>query len=131
MSLHTLFTITKVLCDYVLGVHMLSVLVPMLVSYLIEPEHEKLTTAISLKLHQVALQKLMQIGPLYPTHFRTIMQSSNDLRNRIETAIKAQQNPTAAQQHSSKKSAVDGSKTSAIPSKPSITLKTNFGNFTG
>ena len=112
------------------GVHMLSVLVPMLVSFLFESlQPDKGISSISWRLHQISLQKLMQIGPSYQTHFRTIMQSSTDLRNRIESAIKSQQS-AGTNVHDNKK-ASDMSKVTDAPTKPSIQLKTNFGNFNG
>ena len=113
------------LFGFFLGVHMLSVLIPMLVSYLLEPETMSKQTAVVKKLHQTSLQKLMLIGPQFPADFRTIMQSNSELRQKLEVAIKTQQSePTT---NITKTTALD-SKINA-PVKPSIKLKTNFGNF--
>ena len=107
----------------------MSVLVPMLVSYLLDGDTLKMANKTSVKLHDNALQSLMKIGPQYPAHFRSVMQSSPDLRSLLEGAVKVQK------ERGSSTDGRDGSKAalaaSSQPAKPTITLKTNFGNFTG
>ncbi|KAK2175422.1 hypothetical protein NP493_734g02011 [Ridgeia piscesae] len=110
-------------------IHLVSVLVPMLVSYLLDGDTLKMANKTSVKLHDSALQSLMKIGPQYPAHFRSVMQSSPDLRSLLEGAVKVQK------ERGSGTDGRDGSKAalaaSSQPAKPTITLKTNFGNFTG
>ena len=105
----------------------MSVLVPMLVSYLLDGEALKSAGKTSIHLHDHALQSLMKIGPQYPAHFRSVMQASPDLRAVLESAVKVQK------ERSSGSAGQDSSKANAAsqPAKPSITLKTNFGNFKG
>ncbi len=62
---------------------MLSVLVPLLVSFLLEPEmvaslKQKQTTDCAL--HDHALATLMRIGPQYPAPFKSIVASNVDLK---------------------------------------------------
>ena len=106
----------------------MSVLVPMLVSYLLDGGALKSAGKTSVQLHDHALQSLIKIGPQYPAHFRSVMQASPDLRAVLESAVKVQKERSSglAGQDSSKANAA-----SSQPAKPSITLKTNFGNFTG
>ena len=109
---------------------MLTVLVPMLISYLIDTTDLPSAQPHSKSLHDHALQKLMRIGPQYPAQFRTVMQTTSELRTRLEAAVKAQQASAAAAPISTPKN-LPQSKPAQQPSKPSITLKTNFSNFTG
>jgi len=51
------------------GIQMLTLLVPSLINFLIDPELTKYDTAISKsrsKLHEFSLQYLLKIGPVYP-----------------------------------------------------------------
>lgn len=50
----------------ILGIQMLSLLVPILVSYLLSNPRDKSLNKYSVSLHEVSLEKLMKIGPTYP-----------------------------------------------------------------
>ena len=104
------------------GIHMLSLLVPILVSCLSDSPKDR----FSRKLHDQALQRLNKIGPMYPAQFRTVMQNAPELRTCLEKALKAQTSvkPVANPNVNSKAQ-------SQQPAKPSIKLKTDFSNFTG
>ena len=106
---------------------MLMVLVPLLVSFLSETSQLSSQSHLRRTLHDFALQKLVRIGPQYPTEFRSVMTAAPDLRSRLEAAVKAQQ----ANQPASKVKSMSASKavTPAVQ-KPTITLKTDFSNFT-
>ena len=109
----------------------MSVLVPMLVSYLLDGEVLKSADRTSIKLHENALQSLMKIGPQYPAHFRNVMQSSPDLRAVLEGAVKVQKERGSSGGSAGRDGLKQAIAASSQPAKPSITLKTNFGNFTG
>ncbi|KAK7086919.1 HEAT repeat-containing protein 5B [Halocaridina rubra] len=73
------------------------------------------------QLHQYALARLQKIGPQYPQEFRAVLTAKPELRLRLESAVRGQQearnkieNPMAqdSQQH-----------------QPTIKLKTDFSNF--
>ncbi len=108
---------------YFLGIHLLSLLVPILVSCLQDSAKDRYLKT----LHDSALQNLNKIGPLYPSEFRTVMQNSPHLRTRLESALKAQ----TASHPETKRSDNIKPITSQQPAKPSIKLKTDFSNFTG
>lgn len=76
-------------------------------------------------LHEDCLQRLMKIGPLYPTEFRTIMTGQSILKSKLENAIKLSQ---TMKQSSVTTPAMKKAAVSTI--KPSIKLKTSF-NFSG
>lgn len=108
-------------------VNLVLVLVPMLISFLLSETSLASCSAISKMLHDRALQHLKKVGPLYPSDFRLAMSSSPDLKLRLEAAVKESQ--------TSKKSALANQQSlkqnSQVPTKPTITLKTDFSNFTG
>lgn len=101
------------------------VLVPILISFLLSDKILVSCSQTSKLLHDHALQRLMKVGPLYPKDFRRAMSSAADLKPRLEAAVKASQ--------TSQKMAPNqqNMKLSAQPTKPTITLKTDFSNFTG
>ncbi|XP_074651872.1 HEAT repeat-containing protein 5B-like [Tubulanus polymorphus] len=108
-------------------INMASLFVPLLISFLLDDT--KLATASRLRrqLHDHALQRLMAFGPMYPENFRTIMSSIPDLRTRLEAAIRAKKSDQAREIEKKPTQAVK----SSVPAKPTITLKTDFSNFTG
>ena len=109
---------------------MMTVLVPMLVSYLLDPSEYRGSPPPWKVLHDHALQRLMHIGPLYPAQFRGVMQSSQDMRGRLESAVKAQQ-ATSSLASSKKSAAAAAAMAMQNSQKPTIQLKTDFSNFTG
>ncbi|XP_071161425.1 HEAT repeat-containing protein 5B-like isoform X1 [Mytilus edulis] len=104
----------------------LTIFIPILVSFLLD-DFDSASTARG-TLHEDSLQRLMKIGPQYPTEFRTIMAGQSILKSKLESAIKLSQ--TAKKIAVSKSNSHD-LKATNVPIKPRITLKTNFGNYTG
>lgn len=105
---------------------MLTLLVPILISYLVETPKLAACSVHSQSLHDYALSRLMTIGPQYPTHFRSVMAAGPDMRSKLEEAVKNKQlnAPSGRKSQSAKK---DGSQ----PTIPKIKLKTDFSNFAG
>ncbi|ODM89077.1 HEAT repeat-containing protein 5B [Orchesella cincta] len=76
-------------CTLKSGVQMLTLIVPVLINFLVEPHlvgmpmtgHRKL-------LHDESLQKLMKIGLQYREEFRALMGQCTEMRVKLETVIK-------------------------------------------
>uniref|UniRef100_H0WIH3 HEAT repeat containing 5B n=1 Tax=Otolemur garnettii TaxID=30611 RepID=H0WIH3_OTOGA len=99
-------------------VQLLALLVPTLISYLLDENSFASANAASRDLHEFALQNLMHIGPLYPHAFKTVMGAAPELKIRLETAVRASQ--------ASKAKAAARQPAPAIHSAPTIKLKTSF-----
>lgn len=129
---------------------MLTLLVPILISFLLEGSQLRSATKFTLQLHEQSLQWLMKIGPKYPQvrvnlwvyefsiklkklqflqQFKTLMGQAPDLRSKLETAIRSSQQQAANLQKATAESTKE-SKT-AVPQapQPTIKLKTDFSNF--
>ena len=104
--------------------HLLSLIVPILVSFLADPEKLHQSPAIQRRLHDASLQKLIDIGPQYRTQFLAVLQCMPDLRTRFEAAVRAQHHQRPAQMSGSR-GAAGGSQ----PGARSIQLKMDFSNF--
>uniref|UniRef100_H3B3B5 HEAT repeat-containing protein 5B n=1 Tax=Latimeria chalumnae TaxID=7897 RepID=H3B3B5_LATCH len=76
--------------------HLLALLVPTLISYLLDENTFLSAAPASKDLHEFALQNLMRIGPLYPIAFKMVMGAAPELKTRLETAIRASQASTKA-----------------------------------
>ncbi|WAR19304.1 HTR5B-like protein [Mya arenaria] len=103
---------------------LLTVFLPILVSYLLDEKTLQAADKISRKIHDESLGHLMKIGPAYPAQFRTIMTSQVELKARLEVAIKLNQETKSAMLKAQEKA-----KVAALPVKPTITLKTDFSSF--
>lgn len=99
-------------------VQLLALLVPTLISYLLDVNTVSSASPSSKDLHEFALQDLMRIGPLYPHAFKTVMGAAPELKARLETAIRANQ--------ASKAKAASRQPAPTIQSAPTIKLKTSF-----
>ncbi|PIO38731.1 hypothetical protein AB205_0193790, partial [Aquarana catesbeiana] len=99
-------------------VQLLALLVPTLISYLLDVNAFSSASPSSKDLHEFALQNLMRIGPLYPHAFKTVMGAAPELKACLETAIRANQ--------ASKAKAASRQPAPTIQSAPTIKLKTNF-----
>ncbi|XP_078516049.1 HEAT repeat-containing protein 5B [Lissotriton helveticus] len=99
-------------------VQLLALLVPTLISYLLNDKHFASASPVSKDLHEFALQNLMRIGPHYSQAFKTIMGAAPELKARLETAIRASQASKA------KEAARQPAPT--INAAPTIKLKTSF-----
>jgi len=112
------------------GINLLNILVPVLVTYLVEPDRLSASPAVVRALHDLALQKLVDIGPLYPAQFRAVLQGAPDLRMRLEVAVKGQHLRASQLAAGGGKASSDGGQ-SALHAQSKIKLKTDFSNFIG
>ncbi|XP_028905877.1 HEAT repeat-containing protein 5B isoform X2 [Ornithorhynchus anatinus] len=99
-------------------VQLLALLVPTLISYLLDENAFASAPLASRDLHEFALQNLMRIGPLYPHAFKTVMGAAPELKIRLETAVRASQ--------ASKAKAAARQPAPTAHSAPTIKLKTSF-----
>ncbi|XP_055983168.1 HEAT repeat-containing protein 5B [Sorex fumeus] len=99
-------------------VQLLALLVPTLISYLLDEGAFAAAGAASRELHEFALQNLMRIGPLYPHAFKAVVGAAPDLKSRLETAVRASQ--------ASQAKAAARQPAPTIHSAPTIKLKTSF-----
>uniref|UniRef100_A0A8C3PXC4 HEAT repeat-containing protein 5B n=1 Tax=Chrysolophus pictus TaxID=9089 RepID=A0A8C3PXC4_CHRPC len=99
-------------------VQLLALLVPTLISYLLNENAFASASPASKDLHEFALQNLMHIGPLYPHAFKTVMGAAPELKTRLETAVRASQ--------ASKAKAAARQPPPTVHSTPTIKLKTSF-----
>ncbi|KAF3708403.1 HEAT repeat-containing protein 5B [Channa argus] len=100
-------------------VQLLALLVPTLVSYLLDENAISSAPQISKSLHDFALQNLMRIGPLYPAAFKIVIGAAPELKIRLESAIRANQASSKA-----KDAARQAQPT--VQTAPTIKLKTSF-----
>ncbi|KAF3842288.1 hypothetical protein F7725_024239 [Dissostichus mawsoni] len=100
-------------------VQLLALLVPTLISYLLDENAISSAPQVSRGLHEFALQNLMRIGPLYPAAFKTVIGAAPELKIRLESAI-------LANQASSRAKAAARLAQPQVQAAPSIKLKTNF-----
>ncbi|XP_070696664.1 HEAT repeat-containing protein 5B [Pempheris klunzingeri] len=100
-------------------VQLLALLVPTLVSYLLDENAISSAPQASRGLHDFALQNLMRIGPLYPAAFKTVIGAAPELKVRLESAVRANQ-------ASSKAKAAARQAQPAVQAAPTIKLKTSF-----
>uniref|UniRef100_A0A3P9KXT8 HEAT repeat-containing protein 5B n=2 Tax=Oryzias latipes TaxID=8090 RepID=A0A3P9KXT8_ORYLA len=100
-------------------VQLLALLVPTLISYLLDENAISSAPQVSRSLHDFALQNLMRIGPLYPAAFKTVIGAAPELKTRLESAVRANQ-------ASSKAKAAARQAQPAVQAAPTIKLKTSF-----
>ncbi|XP_047459328.1 HEAT repeat-containing protein 5B isoform X2 [Mugil cephalus] len=100
-------------------VQLLALLVPTLVSYLLDENAISSAPQVSKSLHDFALQNLMRIGPLYPAAFKVVIGAAPELKTRLESAIRANQ-------ASSKAKAAARQAQPTVQAAPTIKLKTSF-----
>ncbi|XP_034488397.1 HEAT repeat-containing protein 5B isoform X2 [Drosophila innubila] len=107
-------------------IQMLTLLVPVLISYLADPSRLRTLPKYQRQLHEQALQWLLKIGPKYPQEFKALMCQKPELRQKLESAIRNQQQSINLAQ---KASEAQRNGLLAKPQKPTIKLKTDFSNF--
>lgn len=100
-------------------VQLLALLMPTLISYLLDENAYSSATPVSKSLHEFALQNLMRIGPFYPAAFKTVIGAAPELKTRLESAIRANQ-------ASNKAKAAARQAQPTVQAAPTIKLKTNF-----
>lgn len=97
----------------------MALLVPTLVSYLLDEAVFSSASASSKGLHEFALQNLMHIGPLYPVAFKTVIGAAPELKTRLESAIRSKQ-------ANSKAKTMARQPQHMVQATPTIKLKTSF-----
>ncbi|GAA6234638.1 HEAT repeat-containing protein 5A, partial [Lates japonicus] len=98
-----------------------AILLPLLISFLLDENALGSAPPASRSLHEAALKDLMRLGPQHSAVFRSLIASSPHLKSRLEAAVKGNQESLNAKASSANPAARSGAKSS-----PSITLKTNF-----
>lgn len=95
----------------------MAILLPILISFLLDENVLSSAPAPARTLHESALQDLMRIGPQHSSVFKALMASSPYMKARVEAAVKGNQESVNAKTTQLQ-----------VPSKtsPSIQLKTNF-----
>ncbi|XP_061508694.1 HEAT repeat-containing protein 5B isoform X2 [Anopheles gambiae] len=119
-------------------IQMLTLLVPILINYLDDPEEPKqlapqqqqrTKSKYVTALNDHAIQWLMKIGLKYPQEFKTFMAQAPDLRRKLEAAIKRNQMNATLQKSKSEAANAAARNSAAQQQKPTIQLKTDFSNF--
>uniref|UniRef100_A0A671T6T0 HEAT repeat-containing protein 5B n=1 Tax=Sinocyclocheilus anshuiensis TaxID=1608454 RepID=A0A671T6T0_9TELE len=100
-------------------VQLLALLVPTLVSYLLDDMTFSTASTSSKDLHEFALQNLMHTGPLYPAAFKTVIGVAPELKTRLEAAIRSRQ-------ANSKAKTAARQQQPSVQAAPTIKLKTSF-----
>lgn len=103
-------------------VTMVAMYVPILVSLLLDEHVAAQASPDSQAVNDQLLNRLTEVGRLYPEHFRTVMTMSASLKPRLEAAVRLKQR---AQNQAKSRTAPQITQ----PSKPTITLKMDFSNF--
>uniref|UniRef100_A0A3Q3XP86 HEAT repeat containing 5A n=1 Tax=Mola mola TaxID=94237 RepID=A0A3Q3XP86_MOLML len=103
------------------GPQLVAILLPLLISFLLDENTLGSAPEASRSLHEAALKDLMRLGPQHSAVFRSLIASSPHLKSRLEAAIKGNQESLNA-----KASSANAAARSPAKSSPSITLKTNF-----
>ncbi|CAL9688110.1 unnamed protein product [Knipowitschia caucasica] len=100
-------------------VQLLALLVPTLISYLLDEKAILSASPVSKALHEFSLQNLMRIGPLYPAAFKIVIGAAPELKTCLESAIRANQ-------ASSRAKAAARLAQPTVQAAPTIKLKTSF-----
>ncbi|KAL7035637.1 hypothetical protein ACKWTF_008482 [Chironomus riparius] len=109
-------------------IQMLTLLVPILISFLLEGNQLRSATKFTIQLHEQSLQWLMKIGPKYPQQFKTLMGQAPELRSKLEAAIRSSQQQAANIQKANTETKENKTVVTQAP-QPTIKLKTDFSNF--
>ena len=125
----------KLLFSPIPEIQMMGLLLPLYISLLIDP-----TTAVSSRgvgtvtqqqrqIHSHTLQQVTQIGPKYPTAFRSVMQSSPALKQKLENAVRAGQATAPGKAGGRGQATALRTGGHVQQQQPSIKLKMDFSNF--
>ena len=114
---------------------MMALLIPLYISVLADPMTSDLRTLSKAhrQVHDYFLQRVTLIGPKYPEAFRSVMQASPALKQKLEAAVRANQSTATAaagrgpptQGHLG----VGRGPVAQQQQQPSIKLKMDFSNF--
>ncbi|XP_061141109.1 HEAT repeat-containing protein 5B [Syngnathus typhle] len=100
-------------------VQLVALLVPTLISYLLDENALPSASQVSKGLHDFALQNLMRIGPLYPAAFKMVIGAAPELKTRLESAVRANQASNKAKDAARHAQPI-------VQVAPTIKLKTSF-----
>lgn len=116
-------------CYYVFPIipetEMMGLLLPLYISLLVDPASSHITQH-QRQIHSYTLQQVTQIGPKYPAAFRSVMQTSPALKQKLEAAVRAGQ--AAPGKVGGGRGQTAGSRMQQ-QQQPSIKLKMDFSNF--
>ena len=96
---------------------MMQLLLPLFISLLVSAGPQS-------SVHKHTLSSLMNIGPLYPTAFRSVLAANPQLKVQLEAAIKGGSSNLSAK--ATQQPYAGGA---SKPQQPSIKLKMDFSNF--
>ncbi|XP_067895448.1 HEAT repeat-containing protein 5A isoform X2 [Heterodontus francisci] len=102
-------------------IHLVALLLPILISFLLDENALTSAPNPAKSLHEFALQNLTRIGPQYPAIFQKLMSTSPAMKARLEGAVKGNQESVKAK-------IAAGQSKCPEKSSPSIQLKTNFSH---
>lgn len=105
---------------------MMALIIPLYVSVLLDPLTSDLQTLSKQhrQIHDHFLERVKLVGPKHPEAFRSVMQTSPALKQKLEAAVRSSQTAAKAAAMS------QGSRTRAgTQQQPSIKLKMDFSNF--
>ena len=109
---------------------MMGLLLPLYISLLIDPTSSSRGGTITQQqrqIHDYTLQQVTQIGPKYPAAFRSVMQSSPALKQKLENAVRAGQAAPGKAGGRGQAAARTGGHMQQ--QQPAIKLKMDFSNF--
>ena len=102
---------------------LLALQLPILIHFLVDTSSSPDTASVhKVALHDAALSRLTRLGQLHPQEFKRLLESNNDLAERVKKAVVANSKRQRARQLASVARV-------AAPVQPSITLKMDFSNF--
>ena len=101
---------------------MVALYIPVLVAFLLDESSAPQASREASMISDRSLERLTEIGRLYPEHFRAVMSMSANLKPRLEAAVKLKQKRQNQEKTMATRSAPQ-------PAKPTITLKMDFSNF--
>ena len=100
---------------------MMIILIQCLIQTFIDESKSSKVSKFARLLHDSSLQRVKNVGPLYPLPFKSAIEKSPGLKGKLEAALKADQE---------KQKRLTAAKTAAsASSQPKIQLKMNFSNF--
>lgn len=108
---------------------LLALHVPILVSQLLLDGDIKDATQLRLRLHENALNKLTQLGKLFPQEIRAIFTQHVELKTRLETAIRINQARVQNAKHEAANAALNAQQRKVQDHTPSIKLTMDFSKF--
>ena len=108
---------------------LLSFLIPILISQLLQPENMKESSQFKIKLHENALAKLTQVGQKHSAEFKSILAAYPELKGKLESAALANQARLQNERLKHGGDGVGGHQRKVQDHKPSIQLKMDFSNF--